>query len=119
MGKSCKSDDAKKVYPRPVTARVLEQFTNLTAKSIQQHISDLITVRLKTALRKEDEKIKKQEALHAEKSKSEEKNVVTIQNELEGFLFANPILRRRIDANRIFYRDAQSYFAILLDDNNR
>lgn len=110
---------AKKVYPGSVTARVLEQFTNLTIKSIQQHISDLITERLKTALRKEDEKIKEQEALHAEKAKIEEKKVVTTQEEMEGFLIVKTILRRKIDASRIAYRDAQSYFAILLDDNNR
>jgi hypothetical protein len=42
---------AKQVYPS-VSAKVLEQFTNLTKKSIQQHISDLITERLKTALDK-------------------------------------------------------------------
>jgi hypothetical protein len=41
-----------------VTSKVLEQFTNLTKKSIQQHISDLITERLKTALTKEDEAVK-------------------------------------------------------------
>jgi len=29
------------------------------------------------------------------------------------------ILRQKIDINRISFRDAQSYFAILLDDNNR
>jgi hypothetical protein len=28
-------------------------------------------------------------------------------------------MRQKIKANRIAYRDAQSYFAILLDDNNR
>ncbi len=29
------------------------------------------------------------------------------------------ILRRKISINRIVYRDTQSYFGILLDDNNR
>jgi Uncharacterized conserved protein len=29
------------------------------------------------------------------------------------------VLRQKIDIKRITYRDAQSYFAILLDDNNR
>ena len=47
---------AKQVYPSVVTAKILEQFTELTKKSIQQHISDLITERLKTAFSKEDEK---------------------------------------------------------------
>ena len=34
-------------------------------------------------------------------------------------MIVKTILRQRIDANRITHRDAQSYFAILLDNNNR
>jgi predicted type IV restriction endonuclease len=110
---------AKQVYPSVVTAKVLEQFTNLTKKSIQQHISDLITERLKTALTKEDEVNKEQEAIQAENSKVEENKIVTTEEELEGFMIIKTILRQKVSLNRISYRDAQSYFAILLDDNNR
>jgi hypothetical protein len=111
---------AKQVYPSNISAKVLEQFTNLTKKSIQQHISDLITERLKTALTKEDEKTKQQEAIQAEEqAKLEEVKVITTPEELEGFMIVKTILRQKISATRITYRDAQSYFAILLDDNNR
>lgn len=34
-------------------------------------------------------------------------------------MIVKTILRQKINANRVTYRDAQSYFAILLDDNNR
>jgi hypothetical protein len=78
---------AKQVYPSNISAKVLEQFTNLTKKSIQQHISDLITERLKTALTKEDEETKKQEAVQAlEQAKLDEVKVVTTEEELEGFM---------------------------------
>lgn len=110
---------AKQVYPSNISAKVLEQFTNLTKKSIQQHISDLITERLKTALTKEDEKAKEQEAIQAEQSKANENKIITTDEELEGFMIVKTILRQKISASRISYRDAQSYFAILLDDNNR
>ena len=111
---------AKQVYPSNISAKVLDQFTNLTKKSIQQHISDLITERLKTALSKEDEETKKQEALQvAEQAKLDEIKVVTTEEELEGFMIVKAILRQKISSTRIKYRDAQSYFAILLDDNNR
>lgn len=110
---------ARQVYPSVVTAKVLEQFTNLTKKSIQQHISDLITERLKTALTKEDEKTKEQEAIQAEKVIASENKIVTLDEELEGFMIVKTILRQKISAKRVTYRDAQSYFAILLDDNNR
>jgi len=110
---------ARQVYPSIVTAKVLEQFTILTKRSVQQHISDLITERLKTALTKEDEVTREQEAIQAEQTKVEESKVVTTEEELEGFMIVKTILRQKISISRISYRDAQSYFAILLDDNNR
>lgn len=112
---------AKQVYPGMITAKVLEQFTNLTKKSIQQNINDLITERLKTALDKENEVHKEQEAIEAAaaKSKAEESKVNTTDEELEAFMIVKTILRQKISANRVTHRDAQSYFAILLDDNNR
>lgn len=110
---------AKQVYPGMITAKVLEQFTNFTKKSIQQNISDLITDRLKTALTKEDEVSKEQEALQAAIEKTNEPKIVTTEEELEGFMIVKTILRQKIGVQRITYRDAQSYFAILLDDNNR
>lgn len=110
---------ARQVYPSVITAKVLEQFTSLTKKSIQQHISDLITERLKTALTKEDEKTKEQEAIQAEQAKADENKVITTEEELEGFMIVKTILRQKISVTRVTYRDAQSYFAILLDDNNR
>ncbi len=111
---------AKQVYPSIVTAKVLEQFTNLIKKSATIYISDLITERLKTALNKENESASQQESQTViPTNPSNENNVVTTEEELEGFMIVKTILRQKIDAKRVFYRDAQSYFAILLDDNNR
>ncbi|MBS1641579.1 MAG: type I restriction enzyme HsdR N-terminal domain-containing protein [Bacteroidetes bacterium] len=111
---------AKQVYPSVITAKILEQFTNLTKKSIQQHISDIITERLKTALTKEDATTKEQESIvAADTPKEEENKVVTTAEEMEGFMIVKTILRQKININRVSFRDAQSYFAILLDDNNR
>lgn len=111
---------ARQVYPSVITARVLEQFTNLTKRSIQQHITDLITDRLKTALKKEDESANPpQPATPAIPPVEEKSKVETTEAEIEGFLIVKTILRQKIDPTRITYRDAQTYFAILLDDNNR
>jgi hypothetical protein len=111
---------AKQVYPSVITAKILEQFTALTKKSFQQHLSDLITERLKTALTKEDEVSKENETnLRAEIQTPDTAKVVTTEEELEGFMIVKTILRQKVSATRITYRDAQSYFAILLDDNNR
>ena len=91
----------------------------MTKKSAQQYISDLITERLKTALTKEDESAKEQDSKLELQNQEPENKVETTEAELESFMIIKTILRQKIDIKRITYRDAQSYFAILLDDNNR
>jgi predicted type IV restriction endonuclease len=107
---------AKQVYPSVVNARVLEQFTELTKKSTQQYISELITERLRTALSKEDEK-NKLEVL--EQNLEDISKVNTTEEEMEAFLIVKTILRQKISSDRITFRDAQSYFSVFIDDNNR
>lgn len=109
---------AKQVYPGLVTAKILDQFTNLTKKSIQQYLSDIITDRLKSALVKEDEEAKERNA-ELSPPNHEKDSIVTTEEELDAFMIVKTILRQKIPVDRIHYRDAQSYFAILLDNNNR
>lgn len=112
---------AKQAYPGMLTAKLMEQFTVLTKKSLQQFINDVITERLKAALDKEH--AAEQNDAHAETPTSPETTengkIETTQEELEGYLIVKALVRQKVDARRIFYRDAQSYFSILLDDNNR
>ncbi|MNG17222.1 hypothetical protein D3C84_1011930 [compost metagenome] len=49
----------------------------------------------------------------------EEDRVQTTLDELEGFHIVKAIVRAVVDAKRIVHRDTQSYFGVLLDDNNR
>jgi hypothetical protein len=82
-------------------------------------INDTISERLKSALNQEKQK-DVQEAIKIEEAQENPaSNIVTTEEELEGFYIVKSILRQTVDAKRITYRDAQSYFAILLDDNNR
>src|SRR5690606_30582330 len=46
-------------------------------------------------------------------------DVVTTEQELEGFRVVRAITCGVLPAERIVYRDAKSYFAVLADDNNR
>ena len=111
---------AKQVYPSVITAKVLEQFTNLTKKSVQQYVSDLITDRLKSALTIEKEADKEANAVVPIEAPVEATSkIVTTEEEKEAFMIVKTILRQKIPASRVTHRDALSYFAILLDDNNR
>lgn len=50
---------------------------------------------------------------------TKEARIEATSEEMEGFMIVKTIMRQKIKASRIVYRDAQSYFSILLDDNNR
>lgn len=112
---------AKQIYRGMLTAKIVEQFGALTKKSIQQYINDLITERLKSALEKENEVEKTSGEKEVVPTNTDEKEtrIDTTEEEKEGYMIVKTILRQRIKPSRISYRDAQSYFAIMLDDNNR
>lgn len=109
---------AKQIYPSVVTQKVLEQFTELTRKSFTQQINDVVTDRLKAALNKETE-IQQKEIQQDTIGDESDSKIITTQEELDAFYIVRAILCSKIKATRVVYRDAQSYFAILLDDNNR
>lgn len=106
---------ANKVYNGRLTEKVMDEFKELVQKGFNQLISDKVNDRLNAALNKE-----------AEKQLVEQIDVVlddvkinTTEEELEAYRIIVAILRRKLPIERIVYRDTQSYFGILLDDNNR
>ncbi|WP_295793667.1 type I restriction endonuclease [Mucilaginibacter sp.] len=109
----------KQVYPGVLTAKIKEQFQPIVKRSFNQLINDTINERLKSALNQEKQKDAQEAAKIEVVPDNPSANIVTTEEELEGFYIVKSILRQIIDAKRITYRDAQSYFAILLDDNNR
>lgn len=109
---------AKQVYSSIITPKLLEQFTQLIKKSFQQYINDLITDRLKTALKTEQVE---QSNLDAPvlAPVAAEPLIETTAEETESFQIVRSIVRQCCPVNKIVYRDAQTYFAILYEDNNR
>jgi hypothetical protein len=114
---------AQKVYPKKITSNVVFQFSDLVKKSVQYLITDMITERLKSAINKENDIVitaisepAKSENGEMDKEKN---NIETTAEEVEGFFIVKSMLRTIVAPNRITYRDSQTYFAILLDDNNR
>lgn len=106
---------ANKVYSGRLTEKVMEEFKDLVQKGFNQFISDKINDRLNAALNKEAQK------QHEEQVEilGEESKVYTSEEELEAYRIVVAVLRRKLPTSRIVYRDTQSYFGILLDDNNR
>src|SRR5690554_733120 len=106
---------ANQIYSGRLTANVIEEFREITQKAFSQYISERINDRLSSALNKEQEKQKEE----AKIEEIEDSKIETTEEEIEGFNIVVAILRRKIPKERIVYRDTQSYFGILLDDNNR
>lgn len=108
----------KQVYDGVFNAKALEQFTLLVKRTISSYVSDLISDRLKAAIVKEEASSSEDEIKESGKEESECK-IETTEEELQSFYIVKSILKDTIDLSRVTYRDAQRYFAIFLDDNNR
>jgi hypothetical protein len=107
---------ARQVYDSMITSKVLDLFTGLTKKSISTYINELISDRLKLALKTNEET---QSVPQQDTEVAEENKVETTLEELEGFGAVKAMLRGKIDSNRISYKDSLNYFSILLDDTVR
>lgn len=97
-----------------ITPAIREQFTQITKNAFHQFISEKINDRLKMAMDSSAESRK--DGLNPAIDSDE---IVTIEDELKGFRIIRAILRETVDPKRVVMRDAKSYCAILLDDNNR
>lgn len=115
---------ASRVYTGRLTTKILEQFSGLVAKSVKTLISELISERLQTALNREKEdrdKLATPVPVEGQPSAEaiEERDLITTEEEEEGFRIIRAILRKVVDVKRVVMRDTKSYCGILLDDNNR
>ncbi|PKO33540.1 MAG: restriction endonuclease [Betaproteobacteria bacterium HGW-Betaproteobacteria-7] len=102
------------------TPAVKEQFTQVTKRAFKQLIGDRINDRLRVAMTPESMPAEAADRVVAEQEDASAGPAVeTSEQELEGFHIIRAILRDVVASKRIFMRDAQSYCAILFDDNNR
>lgn len=108
------------------TPAIRDQFTLITRRAFEQLVGEKINERLKGAMAPESVSVQ-DSAQTTQTSRVEattaglapEPLVVTSSEELEGFYIVRAIVRGLVPTKRIVMRDAQSYCAILLDDNNR
>lgn len=110
---------SRQVYDGMITTKLLEQFTSLVKRSISSLISDKISNRLKSALNTETTPESSTQQEEVKENIDIDNGIVTTEEELEGFRIVRAILCGIVAVNRIAHRDAQTYFAILFDDNNR
>ncbi|RLY91601.1 restriction endonuclease [Kocuria tytonicola] len=119
-----------RVYEGAFTQKVREQFTPLVNKASQQFLNEQVNNRLTTALGASSvppslppaddaaDGISSREEAERDLIEAQD-DIVTTAEELTAFNIVRAIVCNQVDMSRVSYRDAKSYCAILLDNNNR
>ena len=103
------------VYDGRFTSSIKEQFSPMVKNAFREMLRDMIQSRLSSAL----EKTSSVELEPVEPALVDEDEIVTTEEEREGFMIVRAIARGAIPASRIHMRDGKTYCAILIDNNNR
>lgn len=117
---------AKQTYKGQMTSNQVKRFESIVEAAFNQFISEKISERLDKALKDEKKAAMEEQAAQEEKRDNEAQNdeskrgkIETTVEEIEGYSIIRAILRPEINVKRVVMRDALSYCAVLLDDNNR
>jgi len=127
-----------RIYEGRTTQKIVDQFRPLVAKALNQYVGDQVNSRLKTALGDDAPDPNRSTEISRTDTPTQppigqaaiaetvqaadgvtDPGVVTTDEELEGFNIVRAIAVSEVAPERVHYRDSKSYFAILLDDNNR
>ncbi|WP_407428850.1 type I restriction endonuclease [Arcticibacter sp.] len=108
-------------FDKSLTANRMQTFKEYTKKALTISINESISDRLKSALNINEQIEKKQEDNNVNPiiETGDSAKITTTEEELEAFQMVKAILREKIPSGRIAARDTQSYFGVLLDNNNR
>ena len=116
-----------RVFDGAYTQRAREQFTPLVTKAMKQFLNDQVNDRLKTALGTSSFSATSVDTSSgavtskpvAQGDLDRDTEIETTLEELEGYQIVKAISCSEVKPQRVVHRDSKSYFAILLDDNNR
>jgi len=93
-----------------ITSQVRDSVSSAIRIAFKELIREAVQERLSSALQSNSEDTTESE---------EQDELQTTQEEIEGYLTVKAVVRNVIDSSRVHIRDAKSYCAILVDDNNR
>jgi hypothetical protein len=117
-----------RVYEGSFTQKVRDQFLPLVEKASRQFLAEQVNDRLKNALGDPDNYLgvpaeatgsEEMAEVPAVKAAERDSEIVTTEDELEGYRIVRAIVCSEVPAARIAGRDNKTYFGVLLDDNNR
>lgn len=107
----------KDIYPGMKTQNVIDKFRDTTKKALSQFINDILNDRFKAVIGSSPTTdVAASSEVETPETESVSKINTTIE-ELEALAIVKTLLKDVVAPSRIFYRDTESYFGILLDDN--
>lgn len=113
---------ASSVYDGAFRQSVVEKFRPLVEKALRRFLNDQVNDRLTTALGNEDQDGDDGDAAsptQVDVSDTPDDGIVTTDEEVDAYSIVKAIACSEVDPSRVTMRDAKSYCAVFLDDNNR
>ena len=107
------------VYDGMKTQVIIDKFRPIVRDSLNSYISELMNERISSALKKEATRVEEEEKAPNEAEQDDSPRIITTEEEIEAYYAIKAILAGKIDVSRISYKDTESYFNILLDNNTR
>ncbi|MEM9290527.1 MAG: type I restriction endonuclease [Acidobacteriota bacterium] len=109
------------VYSGRITQNVKEEFAPIVRKALKEYIRERVADRLRSALQTEQDSPDESPAPdnEVEAHEDDDNGIVTTEEEVQAYYIIKAIASKTVASSRIAMRDAKSYCAILLDDNNR
>lgn len=117
------------VYQGVKTKKVIDSFRDIVKKSLNQFINEKVNDKLQKALNsttsneeRSNQVSQKEVAASSEVIVEEtdyQKQIITTQEEIEGYVLVKLLLKDSVESNRVYYRDNKSYMNVLIDDNIR
>lgn len=105
-----------RVFEGKFVPSVKEKFNPIVRNACREYLREMINERLKAAIEGGTDRI---DDVIPETETTIDSEIVTTEEELQGYYIVKAILSKRIPSERIAIRDTKSYCGILLDDNNR
>lgn len=103
------------LYDGVKNQKVIEKFKPIIKRGINQFINEKMSSKFKETLNSSENENENEQQENTE----EENKIQTTVDEMNAFAIVKSMLRKSIESKRITYRDTESYFGILIDDNSR
>jgi Uncharacterized conserved protein len=115
------NDDLEKLvissfYNGQKSQSVMEKFKPIVKRAITLYINERLSTKFKETLKQnETEPDTNTEQIE----EPEENTIITTMDELSGYAVIKSIVRKTVSVKRLSYKDTESYFGVIVDNNSR